>query len=202
MCRKGVKWCYWELVISPTGSVVLLQPDTMTLKGTKQKHPNISSTALLSQMAESNLYNKEYNFQSKELFERDVLRSVLKTVNNHPSPTELFTDFIIILLHCVSLDHQADWSHPATLRLNDFQSLELNVSSIQKSLISPEVGPLLAGTWHRLGPLVCNTAFIILQVIDFKKWTHHEPSSQCRFCMDHRTCWHQFLLQVQRQWLE
>lgn len=58
--RKWAKLCYWESVILPTCSLVFLQPDTMTLKGTKQKKkntnkPNISSTAPLSQMAESNL---------------------------------------------------------------------------------------------------------------------------------------------------
>jgi len=64
---KGVKSCYWELVILSTCLVVFLQPDTMTRKGTKKHHPNISSPTLFSQMTESNLCNKEYLFQSKEI---------------------------------------------------------------------------------------------------------------------------------------
>lgn len=70
-------------------------------------------------MAESDLCHKEYVFQSKEILECDVLKKILKTVNNHPSPTVLFTDFIIRLLHCGFLNPQA-----IILTLNDFHSLE------------------------------------------------------------------------------
>lgn len=84
-----------------------------------KKHPNISSPTLFSQMVESNLCNKEYLFQSKEILECDVLKKILKTVNNRPSPTALFTDFIIRLLHCGFLNRPA-----VTPALNDFHSLE------------------------------------------------------------------------------
>lgn len=150
----------------------------MTRKGTKQKYPNISSPTPFSQMAESNLCNKEYHFQPEEFFECDVQKKILKTVKNRPSPTALFTDFIIGLPHCGFLNRQA-----VTLALNDFYSLGWNVSSIQKSLISPGVGPPLAGTWGRAGPSACSTAFISLQVIDFKDRPHHELSRQCPFRM-------------------
>lgn len=116
--KRGVKY-YWELVILRTCLVVFLQPDTMTRKGTKQNHPNISSHTLFSQMAGSNLCNEEYLLQSKEIFECDVLKKILKTVKRRPSPTVLL--LILSLDYCtvIFFNHQA-----IKLALNDFHSLE------------------------------------------------------------------------------
>lgn len=72
----------------------------MAWKETKQKQRKIASSTPFSQKDISNLCNKEYLFQSEEIFECDVLRKILKMVNNHSSPTVLFADFMIRLLHC------------------------------------------------------------------------------------------------------
>lgn len=89
-------------MVLPTFSVAFSQ----AWKGTKQKHHKISSSILFSQKDKSNLCNKEYLFQSKEIFECDVLKKILKMANNHRSPSVLFADFIIRLLHCAFLDGQ------------------------------------------------------------------------------------------------
>lgn len=189
--------CCWVLVILSTCSVVFSQTEIMAWKGTKQKHCKISSSIPFSQKDKSNLCNKEYLFQSKDIFECDVLKKMLKMVDKRPSPSALIADFITRLLHCGFIEWPTCYTHPKRLH-----SSECNVFLIQKSFISQGVGPSLSDTWLRADHSACNIAFISLLVIDFKDKTHQGRSNQCSFSMDHRTYWDQFMLQIQRQWLE